>query len=312
MEGEKLTIDEIAGLEKKVASDPSDLPDRVRILGYYFIQRALQSAARDAAQPHILWIIHNLPASAISGDPIAGIDYRIDLPHYEEAREAWTEALAKYPNDPKVIGNAAAFFLLNDSQRAEKLLLQGQKLEPNNPDWDMRLGHLYALRSMGADTSVKAASTAEALRSYEQGLSSLKGDARFYALEETAKAAFVAGEFTKAHQYAQELLQTAPQYRGDWNYGNALYTGNSVLGQIALAQGDIPSAKTYLAAAGDSPGSPQLNSFGPDLTLAQQLLAKGEKDAVIAFLGKIAKFWKGHEEKIQDWQKAIQQGQTTF
>ena len=204
------------------------------------------------------------------------------------------------------------FFLLNDSQRAEKLLLQGQKLEPNNPDWDMRLGHLYALRSMGADTSVKAASTAEALRSYEQGLSSLKGDARFYALEETAKAAFVAGEFTKAHQYAQELLQTAPQYRGDWNYGNALYTGNSVLGQIALAQGDIPSAKTYLAAAGDSPGSPQLNSFGPDLTLAQQLLAKGEKDAVIAFLGKIAKFWKGHEEKIQDWQKAIQQGQTTF
>ena len=111
MEGEKLTIDEIAGLEKKVASDPSDLPDRVRILGYYFIQRALQSAARDAAQPHILWIIHNLPASAISGDPIAGIDYRIDLPHYEEAREAWTEALAKYPNDPKVIGNAAAFFL---------------------------------------------------------------------------------------------------------------------------------------------------------------------------------------------------------
>jgi beta-lactamase regulating signal transducer with metallopeptidase domain/tetratricopeptide (TPR) repeat protein len=312
MEGEKLTIDQLTALQQKVVNDPSDLPDRVRILGYYFIQRAVQSSARDAAQSHVLWIIRNLPASAIAGDPIAGIDYRIDLPHYEEAREAWTEALAKYPNDPKVIGNAAAFFLLNDSQRAEKLLLQGQKLEPNNPDWAMRLGHLYALRSMGPDTSVKSASTAEALRYYEQGLSSLKGDARFYALEETAKAAFVAGDFTKAHQYAQELLQTAPQYRGDWNYGNALYTGNSVLGQIALAQGDIPSAKSYLGVVGDSPGSPQLDTFGPDLTLARQLLEKGEKDAVIAFLGKIAKFWKGHEEKIQDWQKAIQQGQTTF
>lgn len=312
MEGEKLTIEQIAELEKKVASNPSDLPDRVRILGYYFIKRVLQSAARDAAQPHILWVIHNLPASAIAGDPIAGIDYRIDLPHYEEAREAWTEALVKYPNDPKVIGNAAAFFLLNDSQRSEKLLLQGQKLEPNNPDWAMRLGHLYALRSMGPDTTVKTASTAEALRSYEQGLSSLKGDARFYALEETAKAAFVAGDFTKAHQYAEELLQTAPQYTKDWNYGNAVYSGNSVLGQVALAQGDVPSAKNFLLAAGDSPGSPQLNSFGPDLTLARQLLGKGEKDAVITFLGKIAKFWKGHQEKIQDWQKGIQQGETTF
>jgi beta-lactamase regulating signal transducer with metallopeptidase domain/tetratricopeptide (TPR) repeat protein len=310
MEGEKLTIDEIAGLEKKVASDPSDLPDRVRILGYYFIKRISEPSAQNAAQPYILWIIRNFPA--IAGDPIASVDYRTDLPHYEEASEAWKEALAKYPNDSKVIGNAAAFYLLNEPQRAEKLLLQGEKLEPNNTAWAMRLGQLYTLRSMGPDTSVKTASKAEALKWFEQGLSSLKGIDRFYALEAPAKAAFEAGDFATAHQYAQELLQMAPQYPKDWNYGNALYTGNSVLGQIALAQGDIPSAKNYLAAAGDSPGSPQLNSFGPDLTLARQLLEKGEKDAVIAFLGKIAKFWKGHEVTIQDWQKAIRQGQTTF
>jgi beta-lactamase regulating signal transducer with metallopeptidase domain/predicted Zn-dependent protease len=312
MEGEKLTIDEIAGLEKKVAVDPSDLPDRVRILGYYFIKRISEPSAQNAAQPHLLWIIRNFPASAIAGDPIARIDYRTDLPHYEEASEAWKEALAKYPNDSKVIGNAAAFYLLNEPQRAEKLLLQGEKLEPNNTVWAMRLGQLYTLRSMGPDTSVKTASKAEALKWFEQGLSSLKGINRFYALEAPAKAAFEAGDFATAHQYAQELLQMAPQYPKDWNYGNAIYTGNSILGQIALAQGDVPSAKNYLEAAGDSPGSPQLNSFGPDLTLARELLSKGEKDATVAFLGKVAKFWAGQQGKIQGWQTAIQQGQTTF
>jgi beta-lactamase regulating signal transducer with metallopeptidase domain len=312
MEGEKLTVDEIAGLEKKVASDPSDLPDRVRILGYYFIKRISEPSAQNAAQPHLLWIIRNFPASAIAGDPISSVDYRTDLPHYEEASEAWKEALAKYPNDSKVIGNAAAFYLLNEPQRAEKLLLQGEKLEPNNTAWAMRLGQLYTLRSMGPDTSVKTANKAEALKWFEKGLSSLKGIDRFYALEAPAKAAFEAGDFATAHQYAQELLQMAPQYPKDWNYGNAIYTGNSILGQIALAQGDVPSAKNYLEAAGDSPGSPQLNSFGPDLTLARELLSKGEKDATVAFLGKVAKFWAGQQGKIQGWQTAIQQGQTTF
>ena len=212
MEGEKLTIDQIAALEQKVASDPSDLQDRVRILGYYFLKRISQSSAQNAAQPHLLWIIHNLPASTIAGDPIAGVDYRTDLPHYEEASAAWKEALAKYPNDPKVIGNAAAFYLLNEPERAEKLLLQGQKLEPNNTGWDMRLGQLYTLRSMGPDLSVKTASKAKALKWFEQGLSSLQGINRFYGLEAPAKAAFEAGDFTTAHQYAQELLQMAPQY----------------------------------------------------------------------------------------------------
>jgi hypothetical protein len=49
-----------------------------------------------------------------------------------------------------------------------------------------------------------------------------------------------------------------------------------------------------------------------DPWVARQLLSKGEKDVTIAFLGNISKFWAGHEQQIQGWQTAIQQGQTTF
>jgi beta-lactamase regulating signal transducer with metallopeptidase domain/ankyrin repeat protein/tetratricopeptide (TPR) repeat protein len=312
LEGAKLTKDQILILQIKVASNPGDLPDRVRILGYYFIKRTSEAEAQKAAQPHILWIINNAPESPVAADPITGVNYRLDLPHYEEARDAWTEVLATHPSDLKVITNAASFFLLNDPERAEKLLQKGEKMEPQNPNWPMGLGQLYSLQALRSEGSTHRQSQALALQSYELGISLLSGADRFYALESVTKAALNAGDTNKAGQYAREFLQKAPQFSKNWNYGNAIYTGNSILGQIALSQRDVISAKAYLQAAGDSPGSPTLDSFGPDLTLARQLLSKGGKVAVSMFLSKIAKFWTGHQNEIRDWQKAIQDGQTTF
>jgi len=38
-----------------------------------------------------------------------------------------------------------------------------------------------------------------------------------------------------------------------------------------LKEGKVEDAKHYLLEAGKTPGSPQLNSFGPDMSLAEEL-----------------------------------------
>ena len=98
----------------------------------------------------------------------------------------------------------------------------------------------------------------------DASVSHLGGLERFYRLIALAKAAFDAGEMDKAATYGHELLDMASQYPSDWNYGNAIYFGNWVLGRVALRQGDAAQAGTYLLSAAATPGSPQLHSFRAD------------------------------------------------
>ncbi|MCL2349660.1 MAG: hypothetical protein FWC50_15525 [Planctomycetaceae bacterium] len=149
----------------------------------------------------------------------------------------------------------------------------------------------------------------------EQALPEQKGQERFYAISDVAKNAYKAGETQKATAYAQELLDSAPKFKGDWNYGNAIYDGNHILGLLALDRGDEKAACDYLIAASLTPGSPQLNSFGPELDLADKLLKRGQKEIVLTFLENISKFWDvkaklGSHERLLKWEAAIRQGET--
>lgn len=101
-----------------------------------------------------------------------------------------------------------------------------------------------------------------------------------------------------------------PKYKGDWNYGNAIHDANLVLGRIAVREGNIEMAKKHLIAAGKSPGSPQMNSFGPNMTLAKDLLEKGERDAVVEYFMLCRRFWKLHEEKLDQWMHEVMDGKT--
>jgi hypothetical protein len=40
----------------------------------------------------------------------------------------------------------------------------------------------------------------------------------------------------KAEGYARELLSASPEHQKDWNYGNAIFYGNMLIGQVALAR----------------------------------------------------------------------------
>lgn len=130
---------------------------------------------------------------------------------------------------------------------------------------------------------------------------------RFYALGDAAKTGFAIGKVEDARKYADELLALSPKFKENWNYGNALHDGNMVLGRVALAQGKTEEAKKYLLEAGRSPGSPQIDSFGPNMSLAKDLLEHGERQAVVDYLERCRSFWSDGG-KINAWEREIRAG----
>ena len=152
-------------------------------------------------------------------------------------------------------------------------------------------------------------SAAEALARYERLLQANPDpQTKFYLTTKAAPVALAAGESGKAKTYSLSLLEQAAAMRNNWNYGNALHVANLVLGRMALSSGDVAEAVRLLLEAGRTPGSPQLNSFGPNMLLAKELLAKGEREAVVQYFDLCANFWKDREGKLARWKAAVRNG----
>ena len=132
---------------------------------------------------------------------------------------------------------------------------------------------------------------------------------RFYSLDEQIAAAYAANEFDRAKKLARESLKLAAIYRCNWNYGNAIHDSNRILGLVSLRSGDVEVAVKYLLKAGKSTGSPQLNTFGPQLDLANELLKLGKVDAVKTYLKDIQSFWEMDEGKVDAWLASIDKGE---
>jgi len=129
---------------------------------------------------------------------------------------------------------------------------------------------------------------------------------RFYALGDAAKESFVAGRIDEARSHADELMALIPKFKGNWNYGNAIQDAHVVLGRIAVSEGRFDDAKRHLLAAGRSPGSPQMDSFGPNLSLAKDLLEKGERETVLEYFELCRRFWD--DGKLDRWRREVQSG----
>src|ERR1039458_9174332 len=99
-----------------------------------------------------------------------------------------------------------------------------------------------ALRPILARLGFPPSSPQEQLAALEEATSGLSGINLFYKLPDLAKRAFNAGEVGKARAYSKQLLEMAPQYTRNWNYGNAIYYGNFVLGRIAVHEGNLAEA----------------------------------------------------------------------
>ena len=128
---------------------------------------------------------------------------------------------------------------------------------------------------------------------------------RVFFLVDAARIALEIGKEAKAEAYAREILAT-PDLAA--KCGDGVYYGNHVLGMLALKRGDVNSAKRYLIESAKTPGSWALNGIRPpNIALAYELLALGEREAVYEYLD-LCKVFSKKDAMIESWKAAIRAG----
>lgn len=132
----------------------------------------------------------------------------------------------------------------------------------------------------------------------------------FYTMGNTLSRQFNAKHYVAAAVTARTYLVEAEFYRCNWNYGNAIHDANTALGMDALRRSDVTAAAGYLISSAASPGSPTLNSFGPTMILAKEVLEAGRRDAVESYLSGVERFWRMNNGELERWKKDLAAGRT--
>jgi hypothetical protein len=307
--GRQLHHEDAERFEQESQHSPNDCAVHLLLLHYYFLPATTLASARQARQRHVLWVIEHAPG--LTGLSQIELAPSTDGEVYSQAKRLWLQHVAKDESNLAILGNAAQFFTHHDKELSEAFLKKGQSLEPHNPEWSKRLGHLYALGLLKrtGDSRHEAAvrSFAELERAFACEKEELK---RFWMLRTLAKAALEAGELDKARSYATDLLSHAdkPGYFYQKN-GPAIHYGNLVLGRLAVKAGEREKAKQHLLASAKMSGSPSLCTGGPNMMLAKELLDLGEREVVVEFLRLCTSFWETNDHRAEQWIYAVEHGQ---
>lgn len=134
--GTFITIAKVTRLEQVINEDPKDLIARLQVIGFYFHQ-LLQVQARSASRfpainisesaasarhPHVLWMIDHRPSDFVCGTP--QLTYQPIQRLYEETKAHWLRQIRPTTADPRLIQNAANFFMYHEPQLAEELRMR--------------------------------------------------------------------------------------------------------------------------------------------------------------------------------------------
>jgi hypothetical protein len=133
---------------------------------------------------------------------------------------------------------------------------------------------------------------------------------RLNNLVQGARAALEIGQNQKAREFAEQSLRVMADCRQQpWcAVGDIIFNANLVLGRLALLSDNVPEAERFLLLAGETPGSPVLHSFGPNMSLARELLKRGRRDVVLQFFAECKTFWK-MGRPLDTWMTQVQNGQ---
>ncbi|HXA41287.1 MAG TPA: hypothetical protein VNV65_00080 [Candidatus Solibacter sp.] len=319
--GRHLGDSEARALEQRLDSGAVDVHAREELVGYYFLAELRApavnpastdpGAARVARDRHLLWLITNDPQLDLLGTaPDGVVEPAPDATAFAAATAAWSRQAAAHSSVAQVQGNAGVFFAQTHDAQTEPLLKRAESLSPSDVAWPSLLGDFYSYQAQTAPlvSAASAGAAAAALTQIETAWRLAGSVDRDVRLDRLAKLAVVAGDYTKAANYATRLLHAYPPGGGQspLTYGGAIHDGNMVLGRVAAHQGDIAAAGRYLLAAGATPGSPQLDQLGPNFALARDLLVAGNKSVVLTYFDLVAKFWS--DPKLAAWRADVGAG----
>ncbi len=309
VEGTRFSAEAAAVIEAHLLESPDDLPDRVRMIGYTEHQAWQRKdcgtfAASNVEQPHcehVLYLIEHHPASPYTLECPLHIAPYFNPASYARAKQLWLDHIERSEHLPELLWSASRFFTVWDTDLAERMCLLGQCLEPNSSGWPNRLSHILSLgnRSHGTERQERAE---RSLHHIEEALA-LDNDVTASVLATAARRAYEAQAYDKARSYAERAI-IDPQSD---NPNPARHHGHTVLGRLAVHDGDIEAAKEHLLASGRVGTSPTLASFGPSMALAQELLDRGDFDTVLVYLALCKRFWLDGEDSLNRWMETLKQ-----
>ncbi len=130
----------------------------------------------------------------------------------------------------------------------------------------------------------------------------------FCEIAKAALAAYNLQKYPDAAEFASRSIAIAESFKENCNYSNTIHYGHTVLGLLALREGNLKRAIDELHASSHVTGSRLLESFGPLMQLAKELLQRGQSEPVLIYLHQCRTFWRMGEPWIPIWEKKIARG----
>jgi len=286
-------------LEATLRKSPDKIDERLVLIGYY---QANGKTPLDHSRlrNHVLWMVENHPEHPATAEPSLR-DLPDDVQANAQILALWRKNIQAQSDDIAVLKNAEKFFFGKDPAEAERLIHRIAEKEPSNREWPTELAQLYRMFGIPGFPMDDPALRAD--EAYKRVLAlTLNSTAREALAGDMADAAFKIGDFKGAAALARIHLQgkdrTAPQ------------RANTVLGRIAMRNGDVPAARKYLLDSSGPDASKDISLAGPSMVLAKELLEAGEKDTVLQYLSNCVPLWPRGENVLQIWIAEIEKGKT--
>ena len=310
-----LSPEDATKYEQRLAEYPDDIVTRTKLISHYARTKYMDygsngaKLAKDAHARHLVWMVKHAPdAQVLERGPLSTVSKSLNPEGFVGVAAAWQDQLDRQPTNTTVLDRFAAFLSINDKERANALLRRGQELEPTNPKWPERLGASYLRETISRDWETEYPSAPDdALAQFDKAYELHgSGDVPVYLQIGRAKAAFKAKRFDLASTHARAMLLSF-EADGSNGHGDLVHQAHTILGRIALLQGDVDQAKEHLLASGRTPGSPVLGSFGPTMVLALELLERDEFGVVGEYLALCSEFWQ--EDDLDAWRTSVAAGE---
>ncbi|HEX8369806.1 MAG TPA: hypothetical protein VF604_14765 [Pyrinomonadaceae bacterium] len=311
---------------------PEDVEIRIELIEYY--DRQESAAAKKAAQAHRLWLVRHRPEKMYYRELGWWVNAEdLKNPDYIALKDEWLKQINLKKTNEKIRLSAAQFLSQLDAPLAEKLLREGQQINPNLYEYSERLIGIYEDRVAGAvsdyesaEVNGKEADIDAALRKVlaegEKALSIISKDEgrakssdHFELLVKVAGAALDLNDLKKARAFAEFILNEIKNESDPWrDTEKAIYYGNTLLGRVALREGNTAKAGEHLLASLTFPEENDFEIKDPELDLAAELLARGEKQTVLNYLARAEKLTTDDDNiKIfRRWQRLIKRNSFPF
>ncbi len=302
------SVEEAERVERSLENQPENLSARVGLARFYSSIVSSKPLLRSRKYDNIRWLVEHRPEYPELWRPEYSLDPAFDgMERYSRIGDLWRKAMEKHPKSAAVAFNAGKYFLMEDPQVAETCLKKACQLEPDSSIYACSLGHFYEIYAGRRSKIVLPDAWEKAMEEYERAYA-LNPARQAWLLPDIARLAWKLKQYSRLTSAIQQMEAALKNASGEWYAGNLAYWIPLSNGLLAVHDGDWKAAGEFLLKAAETPGSPQLNSFGPSMILADLLLKHGDREIVLAFLEKTRKFWSSRSQKADAWSKEIREG----